>query len=61
MEAGVEGLSPLVQDLALYLYTDNGLVTLTQPERLKRLFNVLMDLFDRVGLRTNMRKTMSKA
>ena len=52
-ESGTEGLNPLVQDLAAYLYVDYGLVTSPRTERLQRSFDVLTDLFDRVDLRKN--------
>ena len=60
-EAGMEGLGLSIRDLVAYLYSDNGLVTSTQPERLQREFSVLTGLFDRVDLRTNTRKTVSMA
>ena len=40
-------------DLVAYLYSDDGLVVSTQPERLQRAFDVLAGLFDWVGLRKN--------
>ena len=49
------------QDLAAYLYANYGLVALTQPERLKMSFEVLADLYNRVGLRINKEKTVSMA
>ena len=57
----MEGLGLLIQDLAAYLYADYGLVALTKPERLHRLFDVLVSLFGQAGLRTNMQKTVSMA
>ena len=56
IEAGAEVLVALVQDLEAYFYTDNGLVALTQSERLKRSFDILTYLFDWFGLWTNVRK-----
>ena len=56
IEAGSEGLITLVQDLVAYFYAGDVIVTLTQTEILQRAFDVLTDLFDRVGLWTNMRK-----
>ena len=49
-EAGAKGLGALVQDLAAYFYTDNGLVALPRPERSQRLFDVLIDLFRKVKI-----------
>ena len=46
-----------VQDLAEYFYADYGLVASPRPERLQKSFGILTDLFDRVGLRKNVRKT----
>ena len=37
-----------------YFYSDDGLVTFTQPERLQRAFGVLTGLFVQVGLNMNM-------
>ena len=56
MEAGMEENGMLVQDLAAYFYADGGLVMLPQPYMLQRSFEVLMDLFNWVGLRTNAQK-----
>ena len=58
---GTEVLGLSIQDLVAYLYADDGLVTSTQTERLQRVFNVLTNLFDRVGLRTNMINMVSMA
>ena len=55
----MEGLGLQIRDLVWYLYADDGLVTLTQPERLQREFDVLTGLFDWVSLRTNKRNTVS--
>ena len=58
-EDGMERLGLQIRDLVWYLYADDGLVTLTQPERLQRAFDVLTGLFDWVSLRTNKRNTVS--
>ena len=58
-EDGMERLGLQIRDLVWYLYVDDGLVTLTQPERLQRAFDVLTGLFDWVSLRTNKRNTVS--
>ena len=56
---GREGLGLSIRDLVAYLYAGNGLVTSTQLERLQRVFDVITEIFDRVGLMTNTRKTVS--
>ena len=60
-EEVTEGLGLSLRDLAAYFYANDGLIVSTQPERMQREFNVLTGLFDRVVLRTNMRKTVSMA
>ena len=57
-EAGTGGLGLTIIDLVAYLYSDDGLVVSTQPERLQRAFDVLAGLFDWVGLQTNTAKTV---
>ena len=57
-EAGTEGIGVSVQDLAAYFYAYKGLVVLNIPERLQRLFNIITDLFGRIGLRNNLQKTV---
>ena len=47
-EAGIDGISILVQDPAEYFCTDGILVALTQMERLHILFDVPTELFDHV-------------
>ena len=39
-------------------YADNGMVASSDPVWLQGAFNDLVGLFDRVGLRTNVRKTV---
>ena len=51
----------MVGELAAYFYTENILVASDQPERIQKPFGVLTGLFNRVGLRMNMRKTSSIA
>ena len=48
-------------DLVVYFYADDGILILTQPERLQRDFDVLEDLFYRFGPRKNTWKTGSMA
>ena len=44
-----------------FFYGGNGLVASTYPGWLQSAFYTLMGLFDRVGLRTNIRKTVGMA
>ena len=60
-EAGAEGLGMSIQARVAYLYANDGIFALTQLDRLKRVFDVLADLFDRVGLHKNKGKTVSMA
>ena len=55
----LEGQYLSLGKLAAYFYTYNGIVVSNQPERLQRAFDVLTDLFDQIGLRTNTRKMVS--
>ena len=52
-EAVMEGLGLLIRYLAPYFYAENGIVASTQSERLLQTLDVLADLFDQVGIRTN--------
>ena len=60
-EAGMEGLSTSMQELAAYFYADERLVAFPRLERLQRSFDVLTDLFNRIGLQMNVRNTISMA
>ena len=60
-EAELGGGDMSIQELVAYLYARNGLVVLTQPERLQRSFEILADLFDQVVLQTNMRNMVRLA
>ena len=44
--------------MTVFFYADYGLIASLWTEMLQRLFNILTNLFDRVGLRTNVRKTV---
>ena len=46
---------------AALFYADDGMVASTDPRWLQWAFTVLVGLFDRVGLKTNQRKTVSMA
>ena len=59
IEIGTEVLGALMQDIVEYFYADGGLVVSTQTEKLQRLFDVLTDLFDQVGLQMIVQKTVS--
>ena len=41
-----------------FFYTDNGMVALSDPRLLQGAFSTLVGLFGRLGLRTNVRKTV---
>ena len=43
---------------AVLFYSDDGMVASTDPGWIQSAFNNLMGLFDRVGLQTNVRKTV---
>ena len=47
--------------MVAYFYADDGLVASPQPERLRRSFDILTDLFDWVDLHTTMCKMLSMA
>lgn len=53
----VHGLGPDIKDKAALFYADDGLLGSTDPDWLQQAFDVLVDLFERVGLRTNTDKT----
>ena len=52
-ELGKEGMHQ-----AALFYANDGMVTLSDPRWLQGAFNTLVSLFDRVGLRTNVGKTV---
>ena len=58
---GMEVLGMSIWDLLEYLYSYNGLVALTKPERIQKAFDVLTGIFERVVLRTNTHRTVSTA
>ena len=53
LEAGSKVFGRAVQKVAYFFYAGNNLLASTRPEWLKRLFDILAGIFDRVGLRTN--------
>ena len=60
-ETGAEEIKETIQELEDFFYADNGLVVLPRPERLQRVFNVLIYLFNQIGLQKNVQKTVSMA
>ena len=46
---------------AALFYADDGMIASTDPRWLQWAFTILVGLFDRVGLKTNQRKTVSMA
>ena len=56
-EARTEGFGQDIQRLASYFYADDDLLTSTQVEQLQQAFNTLTELFNQVGLRTNIANT----
>ena len=54
MKAGREG-----QHQAALLYSDNGMIASSDPRWIQWAFTVLVGLFDRVGLKTNRKRTVS--
>ena len=61
MEAGAEGLGVSVQGLVVYFYTNDVLVVSPCHQRLQRYFDVVIYLFHRVVLQTNVSNTVSMA
>jgi hypothetical protein len=52
-----DGVGDLVRDQCIAFFVDNGLVAARCPEWLQTSFNILITLFERIGLRTNAEKT----
>ena len=59
--AGTEGFGRDVHHLAAHFYADDGILTPTCIARLHQYFYALTELFDRMGLRTNVAKMVSMA
>ena len=55
-EVGMGGLGLTIIDLEEYFYADDSLVASNQPESLQRAFEVLVDLFNLVGIWKNTEK-----
>ena len=58
-EAGTEGFGYAVAEKAEFLYTDDGLVASTNPLWLQWKFDVIIGLFERLRLQTNVAKTVA--
>jgi len=56
-EAAKSGISEEVRGFLAAFYADDGLVQSRCPDQLQSSFDILIALFDRVGLRTNTTKT----
>ena len=57
-EAGPDGFVQEVQCLVAFLYTNDGLIASPSPNRLQAVLDVLTGLSVRVGLQTNVDKTV---
>ena len=55
---GLEGWCREVLRCATFFYADDGLVVSTDPEWILGAFNTLTGIFDRVGLQTDVNKTV---
>ena len=56
--AGPEGFGRSVQWMADFFHTYDGLLASPRPARLQAALDVMMGLFDRVGLQTNVKKRL---
>jgi hypothetical protein len=52
-----DGVGDLVRDQCIAFFVDDGLVAARCPEWLQSSFDILINLFERIGLRTNAEKT----
>ena len=57
-EAGPDGFGPAVQWMATFFYANDGLLVFPRPARIQAALDVMTGLFDRVGLQTNVDKTV---
>ena len=57
-DAGIEGWGREIQRRAAFFFADDSLISSTWPEWLQRSFDTLTGLFDLLGLRTNVEKTV---
>ncbi len=56
-DVAINGIGHQVKDKVVLFHVDDGLLASRDPEWLQQAFNVLVELFERVGLRTNSTKT----
>ena len=56
-EVAADGTGAQIRALLAAFYADNGLVQSRDPAFLQYAFDILVGLFERVGLRTNTTKT----
>ena len=57
--ASTEWFGRYVKRLAASFFADDGIFALTWATCLQQAFDLLMDIFDRVGLHTNVAKVLS--
>ena len=57
LDIATDGLDRFIREFLAAFYADDGLVQSRCPERLQRAFDVLIGLFDCVGLKMNTMKT----
>ena len=57
-EAGLDGFGRAVQWMVAFFYSNNDLLTSPMLDRLQVALCVFTGLFDRVGLQTNVKKTV---
>ena len=55
-ETGPEGFGRVVQRLAAFFYNKDGLLASPRPARLQAALYILLRIFDRVGMNTNVNK-----
>ena len=60
-EPGTEGFGREIQRLETYFYAEDGILASTRANRIQREVYVLTKLFELVGMRTNVEKTVSTA
>ena len=59
LDPETEGFLQKIQWMTAYFYAGDGLLASTWEKQLQRSFNVLMELFYRVGMHTNVGKMVS--
>ena len=59
--AGIEGFGWYLQRFSAYFYAEDEILALVWATSLKREFDILADLFERMGLQTNVGKMVSMA